>query len=184
MVGARYILAAKHGLTPSQEPLRAAITGDPYPVKAIIMFDTNPLLTYADSEKIFEALSKLDLIVTVEFFKSTTANYSDIILPAAGNHEYEDLSPRSGHINTRPKLVEAPGECKSDIQWINLIAKEMGIGELFWGSEEEMFDYVLEPTGIKYRELVEKGTRWVPQSYLKYKTEGFRTPIRQSRDLQ
>ena len=176
MIGARYAVAAKHYLTPSQESLRAALTGEPYPVKASIMFGTNPLLTYVDTEKIFEALGKLDLIVTVEFFKSTTANYSDIILPAAANHEYEDLSPRSGHINTRPKLVEPPGECRSDIQWINLLAAQMGVGDQFWESEEEVFDYVLMPIGKSYRELVDNGTLWAPQRYMKYMTEGFRTP--------
>ncbi len=175
MIGARYAVAAKEYLTPSQEPLKAALTGEPYPVKASLMFGTNPLLTYVDSGNIFEALSRLELIVTVEFFKTTTAMYSDIILPAAGNHEYEDLSPRSGHINTRPKLVEPPGECRSDIQWINLIAHELGSGDLFWGSEEEVYDYVLEPIGKSYRELVEGGTLWAPQSYRKYERDGFKT---------
>jgi anaerobic selenocysteine-containing dehydrogenase len=176
MIGAKYAVAAKEYLTPSQETLRAALTEDPYPVKASVMFGTNPLLTYADTEKTFEALGKLDLIVTVEFFKTTTANYSDIILPAAANHEYEDLSPRSGHINTRPKRVEPPGECRSDIQWINLLAAEMGVGDRFWGSEEEVFDYVLEPIGKSYMELVDEGTIWAPQRYRKYISEGFRTP--------
>jgi anaerobic selenocysteine-containing dehydrogenase len=176
MIGAKYAVAAKEYITPSQEVFRAALTSEPYPVKASLLFGTNPLLTYADTEKTFEALDKLDLIVTVEFFKTTTAAYSDIILPAAANHEYEDLSPRSGHINTRPKLVEPPGECRSDIQWVNLIAKAMGVGDLFWGSEEKVFDYMLEPIGKTYRELVNEGTIWAPQSYRKYETYGFKTP--------
>ena len=176
MIGARYAVAAKEYLTPSQETLRAALTEDPYPVKASLMFGTNPLLTYADTGKTFEALEKLDLIVTVEFFKTTTAMYSDIILPAAANHEYEDLSPRSGHINTRPKLVEPPGECRSDVQWINLIAEEMGVGDQFWENEEKVYDYVLEPIGKTYRGLVDEGTIWAQQRYMKYETGGFRTP--------
>jgi anaerobic selenocysteine-containing dehydrogenase len=175
MIGLRYAIASKHYLTPSQEPLRAAITGEPYPVKASIMFGTNPLLTYVDTQNISEALNNLDLIVTVEFFKSATAMFSDLILPASGNHEYEDLSPRSGHINTRPKLVEPPGECKSDIQWINLMANELGVGDQFWSNEEEMFDFVLEPINKSYKQLVTEGTIWAPQSYYKHKADGFRT---------
>lgn len=176
MIGARYAVAASHYLTPSQETLRAALTEEPYPVKASILMGTNPFLTYADTQNIVDAMSRLELIVTVEFFKSTTANYSDIILPAAGNHEYEDLSPRSGHINTRPKLVEPPDECKSDIQWINLLAEALGAGDRFWGNEEEVFDYVLEPMGKTYRMLVNEGTVWAPQEYRKHQTTGFRTP--------
>ena len=176
MIGERYVVAAKEHISPSQDTLKAALTGKPYPIKASIMFGTNPLLTYTDTKKTYQAFKKLDLIVTIEFFKSTTAQYSDIILPAAANHEYEDLSPRSGHINTRPKIVEPPDECRSDIQWINLLAEELSVGDLFWDNEEEVYDYVLEPTGWTYRRLVEEGTLWVPQRYRKYETEGFRTP--------
>ena len=175
MAGAQYVVSAKEYITPSQEVYRATLTGDPYPIKASLLFGTNPYLTYADSEKTREAMKKLDLIVAVEFFKTDTAQYSDIILPAAANHEYEDLSPRSGHINTRPKLVEPPGECKSDIQWVNLIGHALGVGDQFWENEEQVFDYVLEPTGMSYRELVESGTIWAEQRYMKYKTEGFGT---------
>ena len=176
MIGHQYVVAAKEGITPSQEPLRAAISANPYPVKASLLFGTNPLVTYADTEKTFKAFRNLEFIVTVEFFKSTTALYSDIILPAAANHEYEDLSPRSGHINTRPKLVEPPGECQSDVQWVNLLAESLGLGDWFWTTEEEVCDYVLEPTGKTYRELVEQGTIWAPQSYRKYSANGFGTP--------
>ena len=178
MVGSQYAVSAKEYLTPSQEVYRATLTGDPYPIKASMLFGTNPYLTYADSAKTREAMDKLDLIVTIEFFKTATAQYSDIILPAAANHEYEDLSPRSGHINTRPKLVEPPGECKSDIQWVNLLGHALGVGDQFWDDEESVFDYVLEPIGKNYRELVESGTIWAPQRYMKYETEGFRTSSR------
>jgi len=176
MAGSQYAVSAKEYLTPSQEVYRATLTGDPYPIKASILFGTNPYLTYADTEKTSEAMDKLDLIVTIEFFKTATAQYSDIILPAAANHEYEDLSPRSGHINTRPKLVEPPGECRSDVQWVNLIGYALGVGYQFWDDEESVFDYVLKPIDMNYRELVENGTLWAPQRYKKYETEGFKTP--------
>ncbi len=176
MIGAQYAVAAKAYLTPSQETLKAALTGEPYPVKASILMGTNPVLTYTDTEKTLAALMNLDLIVAVDFFKSETAQIADLILPAAANHEYEDLSPRTGHINTRPKLVEPPGECRSDIQWINLLGKTLGAGEQFWDDEEAVFNYVLEPANVTYKKLVEKGTLWKPQHYRKYMTEGFRTP--------
>lgn len=176
MIGSKYAVAARAHLTPSQETLRAALTEEPYPVKASILFGTNPLLTYADTDQTFKALMNLDLIVSIDFFKSKTAEVADVILPAAANHEYEDLSPRVGHINTRPKLVEPPGECKSDIQWINLLAREIGVGELFWEDEESVYDYSLKPIGKTYRELVKQGTIWAPQRYMKYLSEGFKTP--------
>ena len=176
MIGAEYSVAARAYITPSQEVFKAALTGDPYPVKASILMGTNPLITYADTDKTREALFKLDLIVAVDFFKSETAQLADVILPAAAQHEYEDLSPRTGHINTRPKLIEPSGECRSDIQWMNLLGKTLCPEELFWDTEEAVFDYVLEPTGYTYRELVEHGTLWKQQHYQKYMNKGFNTP--------
>jgi anaerobic selenocysteine-containing dehydrogenase len=175
MIGSKYKVASKEYITPSQEPLRSAISGTPYPVKASLLFGTNPLITYADTKKTFKALSEMELIVTLEFFKSATAYYSDIILPVAANHEYEDLSPRAGHINVRPKIIEPPDECKSDVQWINLIAKSMNLENQFWSNEEEVYNYVLRPTVKTYSDIVKNGTLWKPQRYYKYKTDGFKT---------
>ncbi|MCW4012384.1 MAG: molybdopterin-dependent oxidoreductase [Candidatus Bathyarchaeota archaeon] len=176
MIGKEYTIASRAYLTPSQETLKAALTGEPYPVKASILMGTNPLLTYADTEKTREAMMKLDLIVAVEYFQTETTEIADIILPAAAQHEYEDLSPRAGHINTRPKLIEPPDDARSDIQWINLLAETLGVGDRFWETEEEVFDYVLEPIGWTYRKLVENGTLWVPRSYNKHQSDGFKTP--------
>jgi len=176
MIGKEYVIASDAYLTPSQETFKAALTGKPYPVKASILMGTNPLLTYPNTEKTREAMLKLDLIVAVEYFQTETTEIADIILPAAAQHEYEDLSPRPGHINTRPKLVEPPGEARSDIQWINLLAEALVVGDRFWETEEQVFDYVLEPMGKTYRELVENGTYWMPRHYHKHLSTGFNTP--------
>jgi len=176
MIGKEYTIASGAYLTPSQETYKAALTEQPYPVKASILVGTNPLLTYPDTDKTRKAMMKLDLIVAIDFFKSETAQIADIILPAAAQHEYEDLSPRPGHVNTRPKIVEPPNEARSDIQWINLLADTLGAGNMFWENEEQVYDYVLEPMGMTYRELVKTGTYWMPRKYKKYQSTGFNTP--------
>jgi anaerobic selenocysteine-containing dehydrogenase len=175
MIGSEFKVAASIGIAPSQDVLRAASTGDPYHIKASLIFGSNPLMTYANTEGVYEALMALDLIVTAEFFMTPTAKYSDIILPVAANHEYDDFSPKFGHIVARPKIIESPGDCRPDIQWMNLIAKELGL-DGFWESPREAFDEVLEPAGLTYGELVENGPVWAPQRYRKYIDEGFKTP--------
>ncbi len=175
MIASEYRVASAHNITASQETLKAALTGEPYPVRASVVFGSNPMVTYADSAMMQKALLSLDLLVVVDFFETETTRFADVILPAAANHEYDDLSPRSGHINARPKLVDAPGDCESDIQWINLLAGELGVGELFWANESEIWDHVLEPAGLTYNELKAIGTFWAPQSYYKYRSSGFRT---------
>jgi anaerobic selenocysteine-containing dehydrogenase len=132
-------------------------------------------MTYANTKGVHEAIMKLELIVTAEFFKTPTAYYSDIILPAAANHEYNDFSPKFGHIVARPKIINPPGECQADIQWMNLIAKELDL-DGFWCSPKEAFNEILNPAGLSYEELVENGPVWAPFSYKKYVGNGFKTP--------
>jgi anaerobic selenocysteine-containing dehydrogenase len=175
MIGEEFKLAASVGIAPSQDVLRAAYTGDPYPIKASLIFGCNPLTTYANTEGVYEAIMGLDFIVTAEFFMTPTATFSDIILPVSANHEYDDFSPKFGHIVARPKIIDPPGECKPDIQWMNLIAKELDL-EGFWDSPKDAFDEILEPAGLTYEELVENGPVWAPQRYRKYINEGFKTP--------
>jgi len=174
MIGSEFKVAASLGLAPSQDVLRAAYTGDPYPIKASLIFGSNPLMTYANTEGVHRAIMGLDLIVTAEFFMTPTAKYCDIILPVAANHEYDDFSPKFGHIVARPQIIDPPGECRPDIQWMNLIAKELGL-EGFWDNPREAFDEILEPAGLTYEELVENGPVWAPQKYRKYIDEGFKT---------
>ena len=174
-IGSEFKILNILGMAPSQDCLRAAYTGEPYPLKASLIFGSNPLMTYANTKGVLEAILGLDLIVTAEYFMTPTALYSDIILPVAAQHEYDDFSPKFGHIVARPKLVEPPGECKPDIQWMNLIAKEMKL-EGFWDSPKEAFDEILEPAGMSFDELVESGPVWAPVKYRKYLNEGFKTP--------
>jgi anaerobic selenocysteine-containing dehydrogenase len=111
-IGSEFKVAASIGIAPSQDCLRAAYTGKPYPIKASLIFGSNPLMTYANTEGVYKAIMGLDLIVTAEYFMTPTALHSDIILPVAAQHEYDDFSPKFGHLVARPKIIEPPGECK------------------------------------------------------------------------
>ncbi len=175
MIGSEFKVAASIGIAPSQDCLRAAYTGEPYPIRASLIFGSNPLMTYANTEGVLEAIKKLDLIVTAEYFMTPTALHSDIILPVAAQHEYDDFSPKFGHIVARPKLVDPPGECRPDIQWINLLGEKMGL-EGFWDTPRDAFDEILEPAGLSYTELVENGPVWAEHRYRKYLEGGFKTP--------
>ncbi len=58
-----------------------------------------------------------DLFVcTHEQFLTETARWSDIVLPATMFMEHDDLYQAGGHtyIQIGPKLIEPPGECRSN----------------------------------------------------------------------
>jgi len=70
---------------------RAMLTGNPYPVRALISSASNPLLSYANTRMVFEALMSLDLLVTLDLTWTPTAQVSDYVLPAASWMERPDM---------------------------------------------------------------------------------------------
>lgn len=179
MVNSQFKLAARSLLVPSQLVVKAILEGEPYPVKAALLIGSNPLLTYADAQRTFDALKKLEFLVVSEFFMTPTAELADIVLPAAANLELDDIGhyvSRWGFIQARSKVVEPPGECWADIKIINELAKKLGLGEYFWADVKEAFDSILKPCGLTFDELKKIGTLWGDKEYKKYEGGGFRTP--------
>lgn len=71
---------------------------------------------------------KLKLIVTVDTRMSTTAMYSDIVLPAAGFYEKADVrfpSPHIPWVTFTDKAVEPIGESKTEWEIFCLLAKKI-----------------------------------------------------------
>ena len=68
---------------------------------------------------------KLDLLVTIDFRMSTTAVYSDIVLPTATWYEKNDLNTSDMHpfIHPLTAAVDPVWECKSDWEIFKSIAK-------------------------------------------------------------
>jgi len=68
---------------------------------------------------------KLDLLVTIDFRMSTTAVYSDIILPTATWYEKNDLNTSDMHpfIHPLTAAVDPVWECRSDWEIFKAIAK-------------------------------------------------------------
>ena len=111
---------------PSQESSRAILEEVPYPLKAALVFGSNPLLTHANASETHKAFEKLYFCVVAELFMTPTAELADIVLPVAANLEYDALIRNQNCIVTQPKIVDPPGACLSDAQWISRISNRMG----------------------------------------------------------
>ena len=83
-IGARYPVFNRFtGQTTAMPLPDAVINGEPYPVKAVIVQASNPLLTWPNTNKVRQAFSKLELLVVADLFMTETAKLADIFLPAA-----------------------------------------------------------------------------------------------------
>ncbi len=88
---------------------------------------------------------KLDLLVTLELRMSTSAMYSDIVLPAAGWYEMHDLSTTDMHPFIHPfnPAVDPPWEAKTSWDQFSAIAEKFS--ELAAVHLGEMKDLVATP---------------------------------------
>ena len=88
---------------------------------------------------------KLDLLVTIDFRMSTTAVYSDIVLPTASWYEKDDLNTSDMHpfIHPLQAAVDPAYESKSDWEIFKAIAKKLS--EIVPGYLGEESDVVALP---------------------------------------
>jgi len=156
--------------------VNSVLNGEPYRIQAGIFLLTNPILSYPDSKRTYEAFMKLEFVVVSELFMTPTAALADILLPAAWGMEHEELGYWPGwyeEIRTYPKLVDPPGEAWADTRWLNELAKRLGLEKYFWENDEEALDEWLKPSGFTYEDMKRKR---VLHSKREYNAHDYRTP--------
>ncbi len=113
-------------------------------IKLIYAVATNCLINqHADINRtagILRDESKVEFIAVQDNFLTPTGRFADIILPACTQFEtwgVEDGWKYGDEVILQPKLVEPPGECKSDYQICAELAERLGIGEKFTQGRDE-----------------------------------------------
>lgn len=116
-------------------------------VRGFYVYGCNPANTVSNQQLILKGLEREDLFTVVhERFMTDTARYADILLPATFSVEQTDIYRAYGYctLGTGRKLVDAPGECKSNWDTFCLLAKGMGYSDDYFDrSEDEMLDILL-----------------------------------------
>ncbi|HTT47007.1 MAG TPA: molybdopterin oxidoreductase family protein [Pseudolabrys sp.] len=105
-----------------------ALSGGP-PVTAMIIQSTNPVSVAPDQNKVKAGFAREDLFVCVhEQFMTETAQLADVVLPATTFLEHDDIYRGGGHqyLILGPKLIEPPGECRSNHELLRALAKRVG----------------------------------------------------------
>ena len=177
----------KDGWCTSEDLYRAILTGRPYPVRGLLAFGTNLLMSHADAASGMQALAKLDFHVHADIFPNPTAAYADILLPVNTPWEREALrvgfeitQAANGRVQLRPPVVASRGESRDD-GWIAFaLAERLGLGNLFWnGDRDEGYREWLAPSGIRLEELRARPEGIdvaLAASYGRRERDGFPTP--------
>ncbi|EPR43627.1 molybdopterin oxidoreductase [Desulfovibrio sp. X2] len=139
----------------------AAVSGDPYPVRAYICHRHDPLMAYPDPDALKKKWENLDLLVSVTFSWSDTAWHSDVVLPMSPYLERESPIAQKGGLKpqffVRQRALQPRYDTKADWEILTGIAKAMGVKELAFENAEAMWNYQLEGTGKTVADFAEKG---------------------------
>jgi anaerobic selenocysteine-containing dehydrogenase len=140
-----------------QSKIGRILTGDPAalkggsPVKAMLIQNTNPMTVAPEQGLVSLGFAREDLFVAVhEQFMTETAQMADIVLPATMFLEHDDLYYGGGHqhISVGAKLIEPPGECRSNHEVLQGLAKRLGAEHRgFAMSAREIIDETLRVSG-------------------------------------
>jgi thiosulfate reductase / polysulfide reductase chain A len=138
-------------------------TGDPYPVRALLLQHHNAIGAYAGSAKLARVLAsdRLELTVVHELRLTPTAMLADYVLPAASWMEKPFLLSQGwgSPIVAGEQVVAPQHERRSDYE----LCRDLGrrLGQHWPDTVEEVFDEWLASAGTSYRALLD-GDRILP----------------------
>ncbi len=141
---------------------KAILNEDPYPLKALIAYRFDPLMSIPDTNLTRKALDKLDLIVAIEINHSDIAWYADVILPESTYLERTDSIQQANGLKPqmflRKQAVEPRYDTRDGAMILKQIAERLGIGNYFpYENMEELVAWQLEGTGFTMEDFEKKG---------------------------
>jgi anaerobic selenocysteine-containing dehydrogenase len=160
-----------------------ALQGGP-PVTAMLVQNTNPANVMPEQALVMQGLARDDLFVAVhEQFMTETADMADVVLPATMFLEHDDIYRGGGHqhVMLGPKLVDPPGEARSNHTVFEELGKRLGVSDKpgFGKTEQNLITGMLRDSGYAetYETLKEKG--WIdvqPDFETSHYAKGFGHP--------
>jgi anaerobic selenocysteine-containing dehydrogenase len=156
------------------------------PVKALVVYNSNPAAIAPNQNKVVRGLRREDLFtVVLEQFQTDTVDYADVLLPATTFLEHTDVYYAYGHYHlqlARPALPR-PGETRSNVEVFRELALRMGFDDpCFRETEDDMIRALLGSRhpfldGITLERLDrEHSVRLnLPEPYLPFAEGGFGT---------
>ncbi|MEL6872681.1 MAG: molybdopterin-dependent oxidoreductase, partial [Pseudomonadota bacterium] len=156
--------------------------GDGPPVTALFIQNMNPVQVAPEQSKVKQGFARDDLFVCVhEQFMTATAELADVVLPATMFLEHDDIYQGGGHqhILAGPKLIDPPGECRSNHDVLCALAKRVGAEHRgFDMTPAEIIDETLQASGHGTWEAL-KQQRWIdvqPDFRASHYLDGFAYP--------
>ncbi|HEX7475528.1 MAG TPA: molybdopterin-dependent oxidoreductase [Dehalococcoidales bacterium] len=162
---------------------RAILNRQPYPITAMISWESNPMAWAANTKIVHEAMKSpnLALYVVLEYWMTPSALMADYVLPVASwlERAYMDtIEDFADFAIGGERAIEPLGERKEDYYFWRELGRRLGQAEYWtWENSEEMIAERVKPMGLSYADFVQAGCLLSPLEEKKYeKYGGFATP--------
>jgi len=156
---------------------------DPQAARALILWNINIVASNPQQAALKEALSREDLFtVVIDLFATDSADYADLVLPAASFLEFDDLVASYMHltVSAQARAMDPVGEALPNQEIFRRLARAMGLDEPALLEEDRpILDRLLAQTGIGigFDELKQVGTVPIsPEPVILFADRRFPTP--------
>jgi anaerobic selenocysteine-containing dehydrogenase len=164
-----------------------ALLGAEPPIRALYVYNSNPVAVAPDSSRVVAGFSREDLFTVVhEQFFTDTCDYADIVLPATTQLEHYDVHTAYGHLYlmANTPAIAPLGEALPNSEAFRRLAARMGFTEeCFRDSDEDICRQAIESAkpsmqGIEWESLKEKGWQRLnlPERFAPFAEGHFATP--------
>jgi len=134
------LLAGRTPRTINMSTIGRALNDTVAPVRAVIVYNSNPVAVAPDSARVAAGFAREDLFtVVLEHFQTDTADYADIVLPATTQLEHLDVVKPYGHYDmvANNPAIRPLGEAKPNTEIFRLLAKAMGFSDPCFDDSDE-----------------------------------------------
>src|SRR5258705_246595 len=120
------------------------------PLKALFVYNHNPLVVHPDQNRMRRALACEDLFtVGCDVVMTDSLAYADVVLPASSHFEYPDLYAAYGQqwLQRAEPVIEPVGESLPNTEIFRRLAARFGFTDpTFTASDADLMDDAIDPT--------------------------------------
>ncbi len=116
-------------------------------VRALLLFGTDMLSSYADAGRLAEGLARADLVLSHDLFlNGTAARMAHVVLPSTSWLEELGAKSTNTHLYLMERALPPPGEARPASAVLRGLAERLGLGPDFypWAGEEGPLDALID----------------------------------------
>ena len=181
------LMPAKRPRVINHARLGDALTASEPAVRAVVVYNNNPVAVCPDSSKVVKGFAREDLFcVVMDSFMTDTADYADIVLPATTQLEHTDIHKSYGHLYVLANnaAIAPVGESLPNAEVFRRLAVRMGFDDdCFRDSDDELARQAIGSghanlAGIDWESLKRDGWKRLalPAAFAPFAKGGFHTP--------